>query len=117
MPWDVDCVVSKQELVWVPWHRGLGLYPEQLGSWPIIPPPHFVSTSLHAALCARNSGGHKGDAVPMFRNYSQAREQTCMANQEFEMGCAQVPVDCQPGYNSVLISAFPAIRVGPTGTQ
>lgn len=33
------------------------------------------------------------------------------------MGCAQVPVDCQPEYNSVLICAFPAIRVGPTGTQ
>lgn len=107
MPWDMDCVASKQELVWVLWHRGLGLYPEQLGSWPIIPPPHFLSTSLHAALCARNSGGHKGDAVPMFKNYSQ----------EFEMGCAQVPVDCQPGYNSVLIFAFPAIRVGPIGTQ
>ena len=75
----MDCVASKQELVWVLWHRGLGLYPEQLGSWPIIPPPHFLSTSLHAALCAKNSGGHKGDAVPMFRNYSQ----------EFEMGCAR----------------------------
>lgn len=56
--WDMDCVASKQELVWVPWHRDWGSTLNSLAAGPSSL-PHFVSTSLHAALCARNSGGHK----------------------------------------------------------
>lgn len=128
MPWDMCGVTSKQKLLWA-LERGTCVclstedslwYSLTLNGSAAAPSPHICKhPPMFSTLCQEH-GGHEEDGFPMFRKYSQVRREDPrhmgMTTQKFNMGYAQVQVDCQSFY-SLPIFASPETKAGHGSQQ